>query len=1190
MKKRLFCLLLALALALTLFPAAAFAEDGVDAPETIELIGEEEFEAQPEEAAEPLALPDPEGFLGDPYFTLAERIEAQLIGVSVGQIFSTKFEIDYSDLGIDYNDVAEHISPILHVVIRNCGYELFWWGDPENSSHARGDGILEQSFTVAPDYRGEDEYSVDPEKIRGAQTAVARAEEIVDAHASDSDREKLRAYFDEIRALCDYDYDAFESSMSGATPLTAGSNPWNMIYVFDGDPDTKVICTGFARAFEYLCDRSIFQGEVTCFCVSGTLGGGKHTWNLVTVDGERYLMDVTLGLYLVRPVSGSVDEGYLLADGRRYVYDSFTMQCCDSAELTLPLGMTAQMDDDGTLTLCGEGAFNQRFSTSAFAAYGAKKIVFSEGFTSLGDYVFYGCADIEEIELPDSLRYIGDYAFCNCTALRRVKMPAELDYLGTRAFCNDSALTEVTVPPGTPDLLDYTFYNCASLPGTLILPDGLKTVGEYALGGCPTLEALVLSDSLESVGKYALLRDGGLQTVSFRGSAPAIDALAFYGTEMTARYPGSLASWNAETLVRYGGKPTWTPYTPVSSATFPDAAFRADVQTVFDIDLNGELNDDELASVIALDVSDREIASLQGVELLTALTELNCQYNRLTALDLSQNTALTKLDCSGNALTALDVSACTGLTELYCAQNLLAVLNVSGCSALTALDCSENALTALDVTGCPELTMLYCQGNGLAALNVTGCPALLSLSCGSNVLTALDVTKCSLLEELSCGQNRLTALDLSNCPALRKLNCSGNQLSSLNLTRCPRMVLVVRNGMKNVSARITSYLLGSLSEPTGGLLVCDTGLRLILPLDPPELTEAFNSATGVRVSWKPMDGAVKYELLRKNLTKNETEWTVVGETTECSLIDKTVASASRYTFTVRALDEDGFAGEYDETGRTCTYIAKADVTDITVTAEGVSLKWSKPAGAKNFRVMRRPDGTAKWTVLDVVLGTEYLDTTAEKGVKYWYTVRGVSMDNTVLINSYNGTGWSMKPLETPVLTEAFNSATGVRVSWKPNDGAVKYRLLRKNLTKNEEAWSTVAETTELTFIDTSAASASRYTYTVECIDSNGRICSAQGNPRTCTYIAMAKITSIGGVTNGVKLTWSKPAGAKNFRVFRKVDGENTWTALTDVQGTTYTDTTAEKGVKYWYTVRAITMDGKMYINSYNSYGWSVTRK
>ena len=87
---------------------------------------------------------------------------------------------------------------------------------------------------------------------------------------------------------------------------------------------------------------------------------------------------------------------------------------------------------------------------------------------------------------------------------------------------------------------------------------------------------------------------------------------------------------------------------------------------------------------------------------------------------------------------------------------------------------------------------------------------------------------------------------------------------------------------------------------------------------------------------------------------------------------------------------------------------------------------------------------------------------------------------------------------------------------------------------------------------------------------------------------MAKITSIGSVSNGIKLVWSQPAGAKNFRIMRKTDG-GTWSAIKDIQGTSYVDTTAVKGVKYWYTVRAITLAGDMYINSYNASGWSCTR-
>ena len=376
----------------------------------------------------------------------------------------------------------------------------------------------------------------------------------------------------------------------------------------------------------------------------------------------------------------------------------------------------------------------------------------------------------------------------------------------------------------------------------------------------------------------------------------------------------------------------------------------------------------------------------------------------------------------------------------------------------------------------------------------------------------------------------------------------------------------------------------SVKQNYGGTITWKTS-----PLPAPVLTEAFNSATGVRVSWNAVAGAAKYQLLRKNLTKGETSWSVIGETTELTLIDKSAVSASRYTYSVRAVSSDGVIGSCDETGRTCTYIAKADITELKAVSNGVSITWSKPTGAKNFRVMRRADGTTKWTVIKVVEGTSFVDTTAKTGTKYWYTVRGVSMDNTVVINSYNGTGWSLNYAAAPVLTEAFNSSTGVRVSWKAVANAAKYRLLRKNLTLGETAWSTVGETNALSLIDKTAKSSHRYCYTVECIDSNGRTSSTyNATGRTCTYIAMSKITSIGSVSNGIKLIWSQPAGSKNFRIFRKTDG-GSWVALKDIQGTSYVDTTAVKGVKYWYTVRAITLAGDMYINSYNASGWSCTR-
>ena len=355
------------------------------------------------------------------------------------------------------------------------------------------------------------------------------------------------------------------------------------------------------------------------------------------------------------------------------------------------------------------------------------------------------------------------------------------------------------------------------------------------------------------------------------------------------------------------------------------------------------------------------------------------------------------------------------------------------------------------------------------------------------------------------------------------------------------------------------------------------------------LTEAFNSATGVRVSWKPVEGAAAYRLLRKNITAGETVWSAVGTTTETSLIDTSAVSGQRYTFTVECVDGSGAAtSARNETGRTCTYIAKPEITLLTCGNGGITIQWSKPGGAKNFRVFRKPDGGA-WEPIADVLGTSYTDAAAQSGQKYWYTVRVITLAGDMYTSSYNSYGWSVIYLPAPVLTEAFNSATGVRVSWRPVEGAVKYRLLRKNVTAGDTAWTAVGTTAETTLIDTSAVSGQRYTFTVECVKADGSTVMSGRNEtgRTCTYIGMAKITSLTSTVDGVKLQWSKPAGAKNFRVFRKLDGGE-WAPIADIQGTSYTDTAAQSGKKYWYTVRVITLAGDMYTSSYNSVGWSVT--
>ena len=211
----------------------------------------------------------------------------------------------------------------------------------------------------------------------------------------------------------------------------------------------------------------------------------------------------------------------------------------------------------------------------------------------------------------------------------------------------------------------------------------------------------------------------------------------------------------------------------------------------------------EMASVTALNISEKGLTDLSAlkyftglqtldcsrnslteldVSALTNLTSLDCSFNSLTTLDVSALTKLTSLDCYRNELTKLDVSALTKLTSLYCYRNELTKLDVSKLTGLTKLDCAYNQLTALDVSNQTLLTDLDCSDNQLTAVNVSALKSLEYFSCSDNQLKALDVSKQTGLKELDCADNQLTALDVSKLTDLTHLYCSGNQLKAVNVS------------------------------------------------------------------------------------------------------------------------------------------------------------------------------------------------------------------------------------------------------------------------------------------------------------------------------------------------------------------------------------------------------------------------
>lgn len=209
-------------------------------------------------------------------------------------------------------------------------------------------------FLVGPGYQdlyAEDpEMTMDPSRVRKAQQAKNNALRIVEKYKDKTDYEKVDGYRQEICGLTDYDYNAMEIGVEEAT-----INPWRVVNVFDGDPDTFAVCEGYARAFQYLVSQSSFRSPlVNSILAMGVMNGGDHMWNILTMDdGKNYLVDVTncdgykdeRTLFL-KGARGSVSRGYM-ADGILYRYEDGMEALYGRDTLTLsPTDYAVRPDDN----------------------------------------------------------------------------------------------------------------------------------------------------------------------------------------------------------------------------------------------------------------------------------------------------------------------------------------------------------------------------------------------------------------------------------------------------------------------------------------------------------------------------------------------------------------------------------------------------------------------------------------------------------------------------------------------------------------------------------------------------------------------------------------------------------------------------------------------------------------------------
>jgi len=212
--------------------------------------------------------------------------------------------------------------------------------------------------------------------------------------------------------------------------------------------------------------------------------------------------------------------------------DSAFYGCTALKGIELPAGITT----------IGSGAFQNS---------GIASIELPAVLTSFGSYVFSNCDALESVVIPEGVTTVGASAFYDCDRLQSVALPDSIVSIGSSVFRSCDLLQSIEIPSGVTAIGAYAFAHC-DLLNDVALGDGLREIDNGAFYECHALESMDLPATLETIGEYAFSGCNSLETLIFRGDAPAMASEAFRYIHANAYYPVGNANWTEDVRQDYG--------------------------------------------------------------------------------------------------------------------------------------------------------------------------------------------------------------------------------------------------------------------------------------------------------------------------------------------------------------------------------------------------------------------------------------------------------------------------------------------------------------------------------------------------------------------------------------------------------------------------------------------------------------
>ena len=355
------------------------------------------------------------------------------------------------------------------------------------------------------------------------------------------------------------------------------------------------------------------------------------------------------------------------------------------------------------------------------------------------------------------------------------------------------------------------------------------------------------------------------------------------------------------------------------------------------------------------------------------------------------------------------------------------------------------------------------------------------------------------------------------------------------------------------------------------------------------------STASVRVTWRASAGGAYYRVYRATSNSASAANCIASSVTALYYDDSSAEVGTTYYYWVSACNSSGDESDLSSSDSGWrAYSVPSAPTGVSATdgtrTDGVAVTWSASSDATSYSVWRsNTSSTAGATAIaSGITATSYVDTSAVAGQTYYYWVKATNRSGTSgWSNSDTGYRKVAAPLApTGVSASDGLSATEIVVSWNASATAESYSVWRGTSSSSSSATQIASGLTVTSYSDTSAIAGTTYYYWVKATNSTDTsdFSTPAAEGRLAVIVGPTSVSASDGTYAGyVMVSWTASQNAVGYEVWRgTVNAYSQATKIGSPTATSYNDTSAAPGMRYWYWVRAVTSAGTSAFSSSDS--------